>query len=683
MAPKVKAGAKPTSKAKVAPKAPSPEPPPKVELEKLSVFDAETNLNFVEDEDWAALGVSEQNSDAAKKVLEAILILMGDPDTTWENAANALQKPEALVQEIRALGPLGSNELQMQQASLVLGTADLNSLSKVKGALPPAAPKAAKAKAKAEAKEVKPIPGAAAAIALAQLLESYMATERKGQRISHMWPMMCYNKIHLSMQQAFYAQQHVCLVCCSPLATEAALLYCKLSGCVIFNLQELQVKINLSKSMTVEAVRTALGSILKSSMSQGLRLVLLLGSSPPNLRRLCDASQVPMDAFDFEKLPEVAQSLGITYKAGFHLVLLTEMSKQKAEKNLPQVVPAIDDMAVMVVHNASLPTASQLEEANNAPRQSLRGALQLLAAAPNVKPEEPAETTADDEADINAVDFEYVESFGSDWEERWALGPAVQDENGKEIKTGLINAKLVKYPSNPKDAKNCLQLMGGAANAPCTGIWTSFKPLIRPTEVEFEFTVNGKVDMPNACLVFTEQLFEGALPDCKVGVQFTVRGGMQLCGGGGNLVRISNDGKIQNDKWSKVLMKIDWADKVCVAQVDTRGKGYAPAIQTVPFRDPSCMGFSALFIYNTDPQATCWFSSLRIKQSQADMVLTDTEALAARRDLADRLKQREYQMAVDADMEVGMKMGAIKSTTCHGMNLAMEQAANNSSHAMG
>lgn len=99
---------------------------------------------------------------------------------------------------------------------------------------------------------------------------------------------------------------------------------------------------------------------------------------------------------------------------------------------------------VEVVHNASLPAASQLEEANNAPRQSLRGALQLLAAAPNVKPEEPAETTADDEADINAVDFEYVESFGSDWEERWALGPAVQDENGKEIKTGLINAKLVK-----------------------------------------------------------------------------------------------------------------------------------------------------------------------------------------------------------------------------------------------
>ena len=38
----------------------------------------------------------------------------------------------------------------------------------------------------------------------------------------------------------------------------------------------------------------------------------------------------------------------------------------------------------------------------------------------------------------------YEESFGSDWEERWAPGPAELDENGKEIKRGLINAKLVK-----------------------------------------------------------------------------------------------------------------------------------------------------------------------------------------------------------------------------------------------
>jgi hypothetical protein len=42
---------------------------------------------------------------------------------------------------------------------------------------------------------------------------------------------------------------------------------------------------------------------------------------------------------------------------------------------------------------------------------------------------------------------------------------------------------------------------------------------------------------------------------------------------------------------------------------------------------------------------------LSLSFSPQDMVLTDTDALAARRDLADRLKQREYQMAVDADME--------------------------------
>ena len=33
------------------------------------------------------------------------------------------------------------------------------------------------------------------------------------------------------------------------------------------------------------------------------------------------------------------------------------------------------------------------------------------------------------------------------------------------------------------------------------------------------------------------------------------------------------------------------------------GKGYAPAIQTVPFRDANGVGFRALFIYNTDTQA--------------------------------------------------------------------------------
>ena len=189
--------------------------------------------------------------------------------------------------------------------------------------------------------------GAPAAIALAQLVEAYLSAEKTAQKIPQMWPVLSYNKIHQSVQQALYAQQHLCLVCTTPLATAATLLYCQLAGCAIFNLQELQVKINLCKSMTLEAARAELGSILKSSMTQGLRLVVLLGSAPPNLRRLCDASQVPMDVFDFEKISEVAQSLGTTCKRGFQLLLLTEMSKGKAEKSLPQLVPAIDEMAVM------------------------------------------------------------------------------------------------------------------------------------------------------------------------------------------------------------------------------------------------------------------------------------------------------------------------------------------------
>jgi len=355
----------------------------------------------------------------------------------------------------------------------------------------------------------------------------------------------------------------------------------------------------------------------------------------------------------------------------------------------------------LVVEDTSLPAAEALDaEEKNQRKRCLRSALQLLAlpAAPAAKPaaaatpaagagtegaaasDAPAvSSSAPEDADgpmINAEDFEFVEAFGDDWQDRWTLGPSEKDEHGKDIRKGLINAKIVKYPPDPKVAKMCLQLMGGAANAPCTGFWTSFSPLIRPTEVEFEFTMNGKVEMPNACIVFTEKPFEGALPDCKVGVQFTVRGGMQLCGGGGQLVKISNDGKILNDKWNKVLMKIDWVEKIVVAQVDTKGKGYAPAIQTVPFRDPSCVGFGSLFIYNTDTQATAWFSSLRVKQDSKDLGM-DTEALDARRQLAESLAQREYQRKVDADMEVGMKMGAIKATKEHGMNLAQEQAANN------
>jgi len=144
-------------------------------------------------------------------------------------------------------------------------------------------------------------------------------------------------------------------------------------------------------------------------------------------------------------------------------------------------------------------------------------------------------------------------------------------------------------------------------------------------------------------------------------------------------VRISNDGKIKNDKWNKVILRIDWNEKIVIGQVDTQGKGYAPAIQTVPFRDPECQGFGFAYIYNTDVQGTCWFHSLRIKQ--AEVAAIDTEALDARAYFAMKYKQKQYDKAVAADMEVGMKMGAIKSTAQHGMNLAQEQACNSASAA--
>jgi len=696
MPPKAKPGAKATAKpaAAKAKAASSPEPIAPVKSpgpEKLSVFDAETNLNFIEDDDWAALASTETPSSSVGKVLEALLTLLGDTDAAnWATAATALEKPEALVREIRALGPLGCTQLQLQRAAAVISEADLGSLMATTGEVPPPkakAPAKAKAKAKAAEPSARP-PGAPAALALAQLVESYVARAESPSKFPMEWPAVPFRDIHRNLQHALHSKQHACLICCSKLATKAVSQYLQLCGAGMVNVSQLQVQVQLAKAMPPDVARSTLGSALKEALARGSRLALQLGTSPPNLRRFCD-SQMPIEAFEHEKTGEVARTLGLeaAEAPNFQMVLLVEMSKATAEKALPQVLPGFDEMAVMLVDDATLPSNSQLDEASRRPT-SLRSALSLLAvdAAKTAAPTAPTEAPEAlvEGVVVNEIDFEYVEKFGEDWQERWLLGPSEQDESGKEIRKGLISAKLVKYPSNPKDAKMCLQLMGGAANAPCTGIWTSFTPLIRPTEVEFEFTVNGKVDMPNACVVFTEKAFEGALPDCKVGVQFTVRGGMQLCGGGGNLVRISNDGKIQNDKWNKVLIKIDWTDKIAVAQVDTRGKGYAPAIQTVPFRDPTCCGFGALFIYNTDTQATCWFSELRVKQDQQDMAMSGNDALDARRELAERMKQREYQMAVDADMEVGMKMGAIKSTTCHGMNLAMEQAANNSSgHALG
>ena len=67
--------------------------------QRRKVFDAETNLNFIEDDDWAALASTETPSSSVGKVLEALLTLLGDTDAAnWATAATALEKPEALAE---------------------------------------------------------------------------------------------------------------------------------------------------------------------------------------------------------------------------------------------------------------------------------------------------------------------------------------------------------------------------------------------------------------------------------------------------------------------------------------------------------------------------------------------------------------------------------------------------------
>lgn len=712
MPPKAKPGAKPGAKAKAAPAAATPEPAPPAKPagpEPISVSEAEARLAFLEDEEWSELAGVESPHEAVAKVLEALLLLLGDPDpATWATATAALQKPAALIREIKALGPWGCAETQVERVAAALDAAQLGRLCKPSADAAAKAAAKAKAAVKAKAKAApaapaEPPPGANAALVLGQLTEAYLA-ERAGTKppsFPMVWPKVPYLQLHRTLQQAMCGRQQACVVCPNEDCFRATMLHLETAGSAVCDLRRLQAQMNLSKSLSIEGARAHIGRVIKDAMQRGLRLVLLLGESPPNLRRFCDSQQFPMEVFDFDKLGDAAKALGLESPSpGFHLVSVAELRQARAEKQLPQVLPSVDETAVFVLDEGTLPAASALAEETQQSRPiCLRSALRLLAleaaaaapaaaaagatAAPGSSGSAPSPVPEDaDGPAINREDFEYIESFGEDWQDRWQIGPSTKDENGKEIRAGLITPKIIKYPANPKDAKMCFQLMGGMPNAACTGIWTTFAPLIRPTEVEFEFTVNGKVDLPNACVVFTESPLDVALPDCKVGVQFIVRGAMQLCGGGGNLVRISNDGKLQNDKWNKVIMKIDWNEKMVVAQVDTRGKGYAPAIQTVPFRDDTCRGFGCLFIYNTDMQGTCWFSSLRIKQCQADMDNVDNEALDARRELAQRLKEREYQRAVDRDMEVGMKMGAISCTKEHGMNLAEEQRANNNHGVM-
>ncbi|CAD7974828.1 unnamed protein product [Amoebophrya sp. A120] len=298
----------------------------------------------------------------------------------------------------------------------------------------------------------------------------------------------------------------------------------------------------------------------------------------------------------------------------------------------------------------------------------------------------------------------------------WLPGPNFEDERGNKLKPTLISAKIVKHPVQcPQIATPCLQLVGGAANSHCTGLYHCFFDgenirgggphasettsstttqtsdsasalLIRPNTIEFTFTMQGKIEFQNACVVFTEKKIENRiLPDARVGVQFTVtRGGLMICEENMNSVNIQNDGKLKNDKWCSVKLQIDWKEKKIIPQVDSQMKGkYAPAKQSVAFRDKRCNGFGYVYLYNCESLATFWLQKLRVAN---EVVATDGDAdnktllamegLDARKQMEDNLRKKEAEKAVENDMKVGMKMGGFAKTTGHGMNLAEEQNAN-------
>merc|ERR1719350_2418982 len=106
-----------------------------------------------------------------------------------------------------------------------------------------------------------------------------------------------------------------------------------------------------------------------------------------------DTQGVPAGGLDLQKAEEVAKVLGVpgSPKVGFHVVVIAELSKAQAEKQLPELIPGFDEMAVLVLDDLSLPAPAAVSE--EAPQPSLRSALRLLALPPAETPTAAAITT--------------------------------------------------------------------------------------------------------------------------------------------------------------------------------------------------------------------------------------------------------------------------------------------------
>lgn len=693
-----KAAPKPGAKGKAAPDpkakaaAPAPAGPAAYTGTPLSLEDADRYLIDLKEEDWAEFADLEEPPENLLHVAQAVLLFLGESESgcKWSVAKAALTEPEELVKELRELGPFGPVDSQVEKVSEMLAKADLATLRGGSGAAAAPAAAAAKAGAKAKPKPAAKAPpakagapasggasrGVTSAFAVGVFIEALLAARKseKPPNFPAMWPVVAFKEVHKKLREALYSKQTSVLCCQGPNSYWALAAFWERCGALPIDLSAMLARVSLKKEIMMEDAIKELSGNLRNAMGSGQRAVLLMGDSPKDLNKFCDPKLVPSDIFNGEKLQDAASTMGIaTVAPDFQLIIVCMLSKAQAEAELPKRIPAFDEAAVMILESKSVPKLEDLKAGDGA-EPTMRSALWLLAVAPPDPPisEEPGPVVT-----WNTEEFEFTETFDENWQKRWLKGPTTIDAGGKPIRENLISGQVLKYPANPQVSKMCMQLMGGVKDTHCTGLYTTFDPPIRPTEVEFEFTMNGKVEMMNTCILFTEKPFEGILPDTKVGVHFAVRGGMQLSGGSGNLVKISNDGKIKNDQWNKCIIKLDWDKKITVGQVDTsgKGKGYLAAIQSVPFRDEACQAFGYCYIYNTDMQACSWFAWLRIKQ-EANFSM-DTKAMDARAGISRMLRQREYQRAVDADMEAGMKMGAIKSTAQHGMNLAEEQRANN------
>ena len=360
MPPKAKPAAKGKAVAKAA-AAPEPAAPATAPDEPaITVAEAEALLAQVSEEAWEELAdCAEPPGEAAAKVLEAVLLMLGDAKAaSWETAKAALADPPGLLRELRALGPCSPGPAAERVAEAIK-SADLSRLRRAGAAgsgaaavasLKAAAKPAAKGKAAPKASAPAPLPpGAEAAFALSQLVLAFLAAcKERPPPFPMVWPNVPFAQLHAKLQLALLNRQSSCVICPSAKSAVAVALYSELCGASRCDVAQLQVRLGLSKTLSASAASAEVGGHVKAAMKKGGRLVLLLGAAPQDLAALCDPKQCPLEAFECEKGEEAAKAMGLpSVVEGFHLTVVVQLPKAQAEEVLPKLVPGFAEMAVI------------------------------------------------------------------------------------------------------------------------------------------------------------------------------------------------------------------------------------------------------------------------------------------------------------------------------------------------